>query len=330
MSKIEPMLKEMGIDPVPVFESAGFRPEDFRDPDHFLPFVKASYLLERCCVATSCDHFGFLLGQRVRVSDFGLVGFMVRSADTVGRALQILLEFLDLFDDAGYLTLDIGDNTAVMGYTLFEPGVRAADQIYDMSMTVMANTMRALCGESWRPTEVVLPREKPASAASYQRYFRAPVRFGAHVTAIAFSGKWLDHQPPAADEMLFGYLKSEADEIHRNSNASAMNKLPLVISQGLMQGRFLARQVAENLGMHERTLQRLLAESGTTYRHQLGTIRFSLAQQLLEVTTMTISEIAVATGYNSSSAFIRAFERWTKFSPGAWRKLHKRSPRTRG
>ena len=152
------------------------------------------------------------------------------------------------------------------------------------------------------------------------------MQFGAHETAIAFSSRWLKHQPPTADELLFGYLKSEAEEAHRNQSATLMDKLPMLISQGIMQNRFRARHVAEQLGMHERTMQRLLVDAGTSYRALLGRVRISLAKQLLEVTGMTINEIAVATGYNSSSAFIRAFQKSTDISPGEWQKQHKQRP----
>ena len=99
-----------------------------------------------------------------------------------------------------------------------------------------------------------------------------------------------------------------------------MEVLPAAIQQCLLQGQYLARDIAAALGMHERTLHRRLKSAGTTFRRELDSVRESLSIQLLEVSALPVYDVATSLGYADSSGFIRAFHRWTGSSPAAWRK----------
>ena len=50
--------------------------------------------------------------------------------------------------------------------------------------------------------------------------------------------------------------------------------------------------------------------------------RIEVAQDLLRRSGLSLSEIALATGFADQSAFTRTFTRFVGISPGAWRRLH--------
>jgi AraC-like DNA-binding protein len=77
--------------------------------------------------------------------------------------------------------------------------------------------------------------------------------------------------------------------------------------------------IARQLGMSVRSLQRALAEQGTTYRHVADTARCTAAQRLLAETKLTLSQAAQKLGFSDLPAFHRAFQRWTGFTPGEFR-----------
>lgn len=54
--------------------------------------------------------------------------------------------------------------------------------------------------------------------------------------------------------------------------------------------------------------------------------RISQAKYLLEITSMTVSEIAFATGYGSVSSFSRAFHNASAVSPKIWRQRYRHRP----
>jgi AraC-like DNA-binding protein len=79
----------------------------------------------------------------------------------------------------------------------------------------------------------------------------------------------------------------------------------------LAQGHPHLSLMAEIVGMSELSLQRRLAQSGTSYSDVVQEARFSLASDLLADPLLNIADIAFAAGYENASHFSRAFKRFT-------------------
>lgn len=77
---------------------------------------------------------------------------------------------------------------------------------------------------------------------------------------------------------------------------------------------------ARLLGLHKRTLNRRLAEKGTSFARLLGEVRFEIASQLLSETDLPFVDIAATLNYTDASAFSRAFRSWAGTSASTWRK----------
>ena len=78
--------------------------------------------------------------------------------------------------------------------------------------------------------------------------------------------------------------------------------------------------VAERLGMSARTLQRKLHASGTSHQELLDEMRRDLAVRYLREPGMAVCEVAYLLGFSESSAFHRAFKRWTGTTPSEFRR----------
>ena len=78
-------------------------------------------------------------------------------------------------------------------------------------------------------------------------------------------------------------------------------------------------EIAEQLYMSARTLQRKLGDSGTTYKELLDGTRRALAFAYLSAPEHSVNEITYLLGFSSGSCFTRAFRRWSGQSPSDWR-----------
>ena len=78
-------------------------------------------------------------------------------------------------------------------------------------------------------------------------------------------------------------------------------------------------EVAEQLHMSPRTLQRRLGDSGTTYKEVLDKTRHALAMAYLSAPQHSVSDVTYLLGFSCDSSFTRAFRRWTGQSPSHWR-----------
>ena len=78
--------------------------------------------------------------------------------------------------------------------------------------------------------------------------------------------------------------------------------------------------VADQLHIHERTLNRRLQEEGSSFRRELEAVRYEVAKQLLADSEIPLSKIASALHYADATAFSRAFKRWSGTTPSRWRR----------
>jgi AraC-like DNA-binding protein len=320
------LVRNLGCEPDPILASEGFDPAQFADPDAEVSFVAASKLLAHCVEATGCEHLGLLLGERAAASSLGIAGFMLQTAPDLGTALRDLVRYLDLHDRGGMATLTIQGRLTYLGYAIRLSGVEAADQIYDLAMAVVCRIMRDLCGSAWGPEEVLLAHQPPRNLEPYRQFFGAPVLFDADRSAVVFETRWLDHPISGADPLLHRHFEREAGELRAVQPTGLVYQLRRLLRRSLaVENKAESPVIARQLGMHVRTLNRRLRDEGTSFRQQFEDIRYEVARQLLADTNLPLGKIGAALGYSDSTAFVRAFKRWSGTPPAEWRRLHRQS-----
>ncbi|MBE2250908.1 MAG: helix-turn-helix transcriptional regulator [Myxococcus sp.] len=82
-------------------------------------------------------------------------------------------------------------------------------------------------------------------------------------------------------------------------------------------------ELASRLGVSERSLQRRLAEAGTSLRGEQERHQLRAVEQLLSGTDLTLDAIAALTGFHSASHLARRFKQRCAQTPGAWRARHR-------
>jgi AraC-like DNA-binding protein len=90
------------------------------------------------------------------------------------------------------------------------------------------------------------------------------------------------------------------------------------------QGRMELADTAKALGSAPRTLQRSLADHGTSFQQEKNRAQMLAAQRLLLRTNAKLSQIAHEVGCASAQHFSTLFRRFTGESPSDWRKLRRR------
>ncbi len=87
----------------------------------------------------------------------------------------------------------------------------------------------------------------------------------------------------------------------------------------LPSGRSAMSDVASELGIGARTLQRRLAAEGTSWLDVLNGTRERLARHYFASTELNATEIGFLLGFADPNSLFRAFHRWTGTTPESWR-----------
>jgi AraC-like DNA-binding protein len=153
--------------------------------------------------------------------------------------------------------------------------------------------------------------------AKIRLLFGCEVAFGSSVDEVVYAKAATSAPTVNADPYLNTLLVEHCEEVLRNRRlrpGSWRLKVENAIAPLLPHGQAKIGEIAKRLGVSERTLERLLAAEGSTFRGTLESLRSALAKRYLRE-KLPISEIAWLLGYEEASAFSHACKRWTGKAP---------------
>ncbi len=113
-----------------------------------------------------------------------------------------------------------------------------------------------------------------------------------------------------------GLRRRMAEAVERRSTTEEVEQ---ALFELLPSGRSRMSDVASELGVGGRTLQRRLASEGTSWLHVLNQTRERLARHYFESTDLSPTQVGFLLGFDDPNSLFRAFQRWTGTTPEAWR-----------
>lgn len=197
------------------------------------------------------------------------------------------------------------------------------DAAADVTFAAILELGRRGTGRHIRPIRVEMARTGPVSEA-HRSYFDAPVRTGCAQNVLVLDRADLDlpfaGYNPELLAILDPSLAASLGEIEAQS--SLPDQVKILIKRRIASGKPDIADVAREMGMSERTLQRRITEQGTSYRGLMDEARRELGRHLLSDGQSGIDEIAFLLGFQDTSSFYRAFRAWEGLTPAEWRDLH--------
>lgn len=312
-------------------QAASLPPGSLEPLPEILPADTYVRLLDIGAALADDHHFGLHVGERVKLGTYSVYGLVLLSCRDFGHALEQTLRYEQLAHDLGRSALEV--DGAVARYTWhsrYPATVRhLADSVF-AGIRVFGNW---LAGAPLPPAELALMHDggDPALHGEYVRVFGALPRFGAPANVAAFDAQLLSWPVPNADPLLYPVLQQHAEQLLKQraqqearQDAGIAAQVRAAIVRGLAQGQVRVGQVAEELGLSMRTLQRKLSDAGVNFQQVLDQTRYALAQDYLRQPGLSLVDIAFLLGYQEQSAFNHAFRDWAGINPGAWREAHGR------
>ena len=319
------VMDELGVRIQPLLDAVRLPRTLFEDPDRPVDLGKAIRLLKFAAQRADCPHLGLLCGQRHRPETIGIAGRIARNARDVGTALRGLALYLHLNGHAFVPSLTVAGDTAEFALHRVSdgPGRRL---VVDLGMAGAFAILRTVCGPQWRPLDVLLVHSPGGSRTPYDRYYGVPVRFGSDRDAIAFPAAWLGRRVHGADDATLPLLERELAVMTNRNRLPPATATRRILLACIARGDITVRAVAAASGLHPRTLNRRLAKEGTSVFALMADVRYQIARDLLENTTLPVTDIAATLVYADLGSFTRAFCRWAGVSPSAWRRKARRAP----
>ena len=320
LSELPAVLRELGVDPAPVFKGSGMDPVDLT-PDTRVPFTELLPFLEHAASHARCPHLGLLLGLRFELAKHhGLLGQLMLTAPTVKQAMVDCASWQLGYSRGAIVYLNRLGDEYVFGYGTYSTSAPGTTVLYDIIVGIAVRILRELTGDGAEtPIEILFCHHKPGDLHAYRRLLRQPLRFNQHYNGIMLGEEVMRIRPPGADPELRRRLLDELQRKIWVTDPSLGDRAGHAIRHALHSGSPTITEVAGQLGLHARTLRRRLASEGTTFEALRDEVRYAVAQELLELTDIPIGEIGDFLAFASPGVFSETFRRWSGVPPSTWR-----------
>jgi len=253
------------------------------------------------------------------ILDLGLLGYTVLSCPDIGEALDVIYRYHALTSREYQVHL-----------------IEQGDQVVLRATARPAATIRrVVIGEEfatgfWVVLSELLPgtidRDKiemrfdygePEYGELYSELMPCRAVFGADRISLSFPAEWGALRLQTADATVEEVCRAQCAELLRGFDASAgiVDDVRRLLLNVPANRRPRLTEIADQLMMSARTLERRLQQAGHSFRRIDSEVRMELAAQYVSLGTMSGKQVASALGYSEPAAFYRAFKLWHGKTP---------------
>lgn len=320
-------LERHGHPAADVCRAAGIDPAFIGQPNSRVParFMERLWpLAERL---TGDPDVGLHSAESYNPGALTIVGYVILSCRTAMEALDRLSRYAPLLNDGLRVDLLEGDGCVTCRFGAVD---RVDSYLHRSSRQVMETlaagtvvTLRRLATAPFAPLAVTFRHRAPTIVSEHARILGPAIRFDAADDTVVYRREQLETALLSADPALLEVFEGDA---RRRLQALELE------GRGQVSGRvitFLAArlkgvvpplaEVAAELAMSERSIQRSLTGEETSYRELVDQVRKDLAIEHLAQRGTSVTDVAFLLGFSELSAFTRAFRRWTGSPPTLFR-----------
>ncbi|MES2521623.1 MAG: AraC family transcriptional regulator [Gemmatimonadota bacterium] len=258
-----------------------------------------------------------------------IFGYVVLSCRTIGDVLERLARYARVLNDGLSVTVERHGGVAVCRCTFVESMdnylLRTPRHAIDALWGGLSRELLRMTASPLRASAVHFRRPAPAKGqrAEYDRVFGAPLTFGAADDQFLLPLGHLDQLVLSANPALLRSFEQHADEVllamERDKGRS--HDVARVMVERLKGTVPQLGEIARELSMSDRNLQRALRNDGTSFQQLLDNVRRDLAIRHLANPATSASQVGFLLGFSEPSAFHRAFRRWTGKAPREYRAM---------
>ncbi|WOJ95972.1 AraC family transcriptional regulator [Congregibacter brevis] len=259
---------------------------------------------------------GLKLGALYHPQSYGMFGYAMMSARTVGTITDLASRYFDLFFShfqvVDYREGNLWETRLEQRYPIPADLMQVfSDRDIEAGYTIFD----ALGLERPIFSEIHFCYLDEGNLAAYEEHFGCTVKMGCAANAFVYPPSLADRELPWRNDQAFEACmeacRTLLDDLRGPHSLSSRVVDRLISNPGETHS---IEHVAEDLAISTRSLRRKLNQEGTRYQDLLREVRLRLAKQYLR-DRLTVNQTAELLGYSETSAFSRAFKRWTGRSP---------------
>src|SRR5699024_1506442 len=328
------LVSELGGEADRLLERLGIAPDVLESDDGLLSITAHDRMLDAAADELSCPDFGLRLAERQDLTILGPVARAIRSSETAVEALEYAAQFL--FVHSPVLTIGVDDDPwhrrGVIALTYRKQLSESpySPQAVELGLGLFYRVAVQLLGSGTGLRSVEVPHGPLSPVDRYLDFFGADVKFDRPAAALCVDRRILASSFATAAEAMrraAAALCAVASVAPRPVASSAptlsrAGRVRRIVAEPLPGPVPSIAEVAAELALHPRKLQRHLVVVGTTYEQIVDDLRRDRAHRFITTTPMSFTQIADLVGFQEQSTLSHAVRRWFGVSP---RELRRRT-----
>jgi AraC-like DNA-binding protein len=295
-----------------------------------VPRAKIDALWNAAVRETRDGALGLRIAQALPPNNGGTMQVVALSAPTLEAGLRHLCRYWGLINDGVELSAKVTASRVSLTQRS-KNGVHLARPWLDLTAVVLIEAALRALVKPERPIELVVPYARDPFCSELEAAVQTKVTYGGDALELAFRPEVASmplttanpalHQVVAAhaEASLSRLLRERAKDGGEGDPSALLAEVRAAVLARLEAGDANLPEVAEAVGLSARTLQRRLADAGTSLRELVDDARRHAAIEVLGRGDVSITELAFLLGFSETSAFDRAFKRWTGKAPADFR-----------
>ena len=323
--------QQQGCDIDALLNELDISPSELEDSLYFSA-IQYGKLYQRVMWILQDESFGMFSGGKVRLGSFRLMCLTVLHCSDLRQAIIRVGEFNEVCRGMKIRpSLEANEYTARVSMT----PIKSLSQAGFVELLQSANPrqMRTSLDVWHRFNCWLIGQEIPLSGL----YFTFPrpdkfnvlaesdpgsLKFDQPFNGFEFPVDYLSYPIVQDQEALMAFLRSAPYHLVVRDSAqhSVKAKVRTILSKDVSHTMPSADEVSSRLNLSVTTLRRKLHSEQTSYQKLKDECRMEAAFHYLGCPDFSNSAIAERLGFDESSAFFRAFKKWTGVTPGEYRK----------
>ncbi len=321
---------EHGCDRASLLADAGITQEELDNALYFSA-LKYGQLYNRVMQLTQDETFGMFTGGKVKIGSFRLMCLTLFHCDDLRQAILRLAAFAEVcrgfrikqrLSEQGMLARITVAPLSDTSEEEFEQLAQAASAVQIRTLLSMWHRVNCwLVGQEIPITTMYLTCDE-TSFSSLAETYPQKVLFNQSFNGFEFPVRFLDYPMVQNQETLMEFLRTApyhlvvSDSIQQNIK----NRVRGILSKDVSVAMPNADEVAQRLNISVTTLRRKLQAEDSSFQKLKDECRMEAAFHYLSCPDFTNTMIAERLGFDDTSAFFRAFKKWTGVTPGEYRK----------
>jgi len=310
-------LREKGVEARGLLLSAGFSDAALESVENRLPYSSVCRFWEEAARACGDDLFGLNVARSLPRGAYDVLEYLNSTALTAAEGFRRVAEYSRLIDDQSHPSLSLEPAGARMTWR------RPLHAVHfdEFTLALFLLRSREATGVAWNPRRILFRHVRSTGLPEVRDVLGTSIEYAQPVMELQFDREILELPHRGGDSRLLSILLRHADSLLRQlpGHGDLVATASSCIARGMARGLPTLTTTAAALHRSPRTLQRQLAQIGSSHTSLVDEVRRGLAMKYIGDAALSLGEIAFLLHFSDAGSFHRAFSRWTGETPSHYR-----------